>query len=265
MSYDDESLWFLFNNTMPLLRAGVGSLSAVPRYGDVASFVGRGAAAHLLGEYESRPCYALALQEERPVPGGFLFTGLRDCYDILGERLYTLAGKGAELIHWDNHSKFCPACGTPTRLASSLSKKCPACGNEIFPQIAVATIVLVRNGDEALLIRGRNNPRKTHGLVAGFLEPGESLEECVTREVAEETGLAITNVAYFASQPWPYPSGLMAGFMADYAGGTIALQEEELSAAAFFSRDNLPAIPHKLSIARRLIDAWLEEGSAGSR
>ena len=106
----------------------------------------------------------------------------------------------------------------------------------------------------------RRNFRGTfNGLVAGFLEPGETLEECVYREVLEETGLHIKNLKYFGSQPWPYPSGIMIGFTADYESGNIKLQQEELNAGAFYTKDNLPEIPKKLSLARKLIDAWLEE------
>jgi NAD+ diphosphatase len=119
-------------------------------------------------------------------------------------------------------------------------------------------ITLVRKNDTAFLVRGRNFVRPTHGLVAGFLEPGESLEECVVREVKEETNLDIANVSYFGSQPWPYSCGLMVGFVADYKSGEIIIQEEELASAAFFTRKNPPLLPHKLSIARRLIDSWLE-------
>jgi NAD+ diphosphatase len=117
--------------------------------------------------------------------------------------------------------------------------------------------VLVRRGDEVLLVRARNFRGKHYGLVAGFLEPGETLEECVAREVMEETGLRIRNIQYFGNQPWPYPCGLMVGFTAEYESGDIALQAEELTTAAFFRRDNLPELPRKLSIARRLIEAWI--------
>lgn len=253
-------LWFVFRETMLLLKQNAHGVNAVP-HGFAMPFpeAACNGPTHFLGEFASSPCYAAELPSAAPAAEGFAFTGLRDAYDILGESLYTLAGKGAELIHWDKFSKFCSRCGTSTVWHSPRSKNCPACGNEIFPSISVATIVLIRKGEQALLVRGKNNPRPTHGLVAGFLEPGESLEECVTREVKEETGLEIANVAYFASQPWPYPCGLMAGFTADYKNGEIVIQEQELSSAAFFSRENPPLLPHKLSIARRLIDAWLEQ------
>jgi len=118
--------------------------------------------------------------------------------------------------------------------------------------------VLIRKGKEILLVHARNFRGTFHGLVAGFLETGETLEQCVEREVMEETGLRVKNITYFGSQPWPYPSGLMVGFIADYAGGEIKLQEEELSSGDFYTRDNLPELPRKLSLARKMIDWWLE-------
>jgi NAD+ diphosphatase len=107
------------------------------------------------------------------------------------------------------------------------------------------------------MVRARNFRGTYYGLVAGFLEAGETLEECVHREVMEETGIRIKNLKYFGSQPWPYPSGVMIGFTAEYESGDIKLQDEELCAGAFFDRDNLPEIPRKMSLARTLIDDWI--------
>jgi NAD+ diphosphatase len=182
---------------------------------------------------------------------------LRSAYRILGEALYQLAGKGREMIHWEEHSRHCPACGAGTSPATALSRQCPACGLLLFPQIAPAVLALVRKEDSILLVRAHSFTGPHYGLVAGFLEPGESLEECVQREVMEETGLAVSGITYFGSQPWPYPSGLMAGFVMDHAAGEIRLQEEELSQGAFFSRREMPELPHRLSLARRMIDGWL--------
>jgi NAD+ diphosphatase len=142
---------------------------------------------------------------------------------------------------------------------TAISKKCEHCGKEIWPFLAPAVIVLVRKGDEVLLVHANNFRDDHYGLVAGFVETGETLEEAVYREVMEETGLHITNLKYFGSQPWPYPCGLMVGFTADYDHGKIHLQRSELSKGSWFDRDHLPHIPEKLSIARQLIDAWLEE------
>lgn len=185
-------------------------------------------------------------------------TGLRASYDCLTLEEYRAAGKAYQILFWDQHSRYCPACGTPTEQQTDIMKKCPCCGYELYPPISTAIIVLVRRGDEILLVHARNFRGTFFGLVAGFLEAGETLEQCVRREVMEETGLTIRNITYFDSQPWPYPSGLMVGFFADYESGEIKLQDDELSAGAFYHRDNLPELPKKLSIARRLIDKWLE-------
>ena len=143
------------------------------------------------------------------------------------------------------------------KMHTDISTRCEECGKEVWPSLPTASIVLVHRGDEVLLVHARNFRGNFFGLVAGFVETGESLEEAVHREVLEETGLTITNLRYFGSQPWPYPSGLMVGFHADYVSGEIKLQKEELAAGQWFTKDNLPEIPEKLSIARRIIDDWL--------
>ena len=129
----------------------------------------------------------------------------------------------------------------------------------LWPQLATAVITLIRRGDEALLVRGKNFKSDFYGLVAGFVETGETLEEAVAREAMEETSLVIGNIQYFGSQPWPYPCGLMVGFTADYISGEVHLQRSELAKGGWFRKDNLPKIPEKLSIARKLIDAWIEK------
>ena len=143
-------------------------------------------------------------------------------------------------------------------VAADISKRCTQCGKEVWPQLATAVIVLVSRGDEVLLVHAKNFRGDFYGLVAGFVETGETLEEAVCREVMEETGLTIKNLHYYGSQPWPYPCGLMVGFLAEYDNGDIHLQRSELSRGAWFNRHHLPQIPEKLSIARQIIDYWLD-------
>lgn len=188
---------------------------------------------------------------------------LRQSYYKLPETDYLQAGKCQELLYWDQNTRFCGVCGGSMHFDTPISKKCDHCGKEWWPQLAIAIIVLVRRtnseGREEVLLVHANSFRDDHyGLVAGFVETGETLEEAVHREVMEETGLHIRNLRYFASQPWPYPCGLMVGFTADYDSGKIHLQRSELSKGSWFDRDHLPHIPEKLSIARHLIDSWLE-------
>ena len=226
---------------------------------------------------------------DKPIVGveGLEMMGLRKSHAVLSPEEYQLASKAAELIYWDQNTKYCGVCGAPTKWMTDISKKCPECGKEWWPSPSTAIIVRVcrmRQSDnlqsdncnnkrnaiqssncessncqisEVLLVRARNFRSNHYGLVAGFLETGESLEECVERELREEVGISVKNLKYFGSQPWPYPFGLMVGFTADYADGEIRLQKEELTEGGWFTRDNLPPIPDKASIARRLIDDWL--------
>lgn len=214
---------------------------------------------------------AKAYRIDRPITDSehFEMCPLRQSYYKLSKSDYLKAGKCQELLYWDQNTKFCGVCGGPMHFDTPISKKCDHCGKELWPSLAIAIIVLIRRKaptpaadgsykDEVLLVHANSFRDNHYGLVAGFVETGETLEEAVYREVMEETGLHITNLRYFGSQPWPYPCGLMVGFTADYDYGKIHLQRSELSKGAWFDRDHLPHIPEKLSIARQLIDAWLE-------
>lgn len=211
-------------------------------------------------EADGRGLCRVGHSAEEMLPHGYEWVDLRASYHLLTAEDYRLAGKAAELLYFDTHHQYCGRCGAPMRWNTEISKRCAACGEEIWPQLSTAIIVLVHRDDEALLVKAKSFRRDFYGLVAGFVETGESLEECVAREVREETGLTVGNIRYFGSQPWPYPMGLMVGFHADYMCGDIELVDGELKEAAFFSRDHLPAIPEKLSMARMLIDDWIGGG-----
>lgn|SRR5574344_2199274 len=191
----------------------------------------------------------------------YMMTSLRVSFDILPHDLYIKAGKCAEILYWDTNTKFCGVCGGTMKLHTDISKRCENCGKEVWPQLATAIIVLISKGDEILLVHANNFKGNYYGLIAGFVETGEDLEEAVNREVMEETGLHIKNIRYFKSQPWPYPCGLMIGFFADYVSGNIRLQRSELGSGGWFNKDNMPAIPGKVSLARMLIDEWLKKRS----
>ncbi len=193
-----------------------------------------------------------------PTPEG-TFCPLRQSYYKLPLELYLKAGKCAELLYWDQNTRFCGVCGGTMKFHTDISKRCEQCGKEVWPQLATAIIVRITRDDEILMARARNFRGDFYGLIAGFVETGETLEEAVVREVHEETGLEIKDIRYFGSQPWPYPSGLMVGFTAHYAGGQIHVQREELKNVAWFHRDHLPKLPEKLSIARQLVDDWLAQ------
>lgn len=184
--------------------------------------------------------------------------GLRQSFYKLSLPLYLKAGKCNELLYWFRHTQYCGVCGAKMEMSSSISKRCPNCGNTSWPQLATAIIVLINRGDDLLLVHARNFKTDFYGCIAGFVETGESLEEAVKREVMEETQLTIKNLRYFKSQPWPYPCGLMVGFFAEYESGELKLQDSELAKGGWFNKNALPTIPEKLSLARMLIDDWLE-------
>lgn len=186
---------------------------------------------------------------------------LRESWRFLSEEHYRAAAKGAELLYWNRHTRYCQRCGAPLRRHTEISKICTGCGFEVFPAMAPCVIVLVTRGEgkeeEALLVHARNFRRPFFGLVAGFVETGESLEECVAREVMEETSLEIEDIRYFGSQSWPFPTQLMIGFTARWKSGEIRFADGELTEGGFFRRDSLPPLATPPSIARRLIDAWI--------
>lgn len=201
-----------------------------------------------------------AFRIDKPVnEANFEMCGLRQSFYKLSQELYLKAGKCNELLYWDRNTQFCGVCGSSMNMDTDISKRCPNCGKTVWPMLATAIIVLINRGDDLLLVHAKNFKTDFYGCIAGFVETGESLEEAVKREVMEETSLTIKNLRYFKSQPWPYPCGLMVGFFAEYESGELKLQESELSRGNWFNKNSLPTIPEKLSLARMLIDKWLEE------
>ena len=182
---------------------------------------------------------------------------LRASYDLLPLTDYLRAGKAAELLYWQEHHRYCGKCGTELEPKTELCRWCPTCQTELWPQLSPAVIVLIHRGDEILLVRSRTFRGSYYGLVAGFVEFGESLEECVRREIREETQLEVDDIRYFGSQPWPYPQGLMVGFTARYKSGQLCLQADELATGGWFNVHHLPTIPKPLSMARKLIDNYV--------
>ena len=172
---------------------------------------------------------------------------------------WRLAGRALQLVEWERTHRYCGRCGTLTEPAGGeRARRCPHCGLSAFPRLAPAVITLVERADgRALLARNVNFPGGMFSCVAGFVEPGETLDEAVRREVTEEVGVELGEVRYWGSQPWPFPHSLMIGFTAEWASGEITCQEGEIAEARWFAPGELPAIPSEISIARRLIDDWL--------
>ena len=211
---------------------------------------------HYLGTLEGRHCWAVTVADD--AEGSF--ADLRMLWGQLDEVTWTVAGRAIQIAEWDRTHRYCGRCATPTTPSGTVgerARRCPACGLLAFPRLAPAVIVVVSRGDEILLARGLSFPIPMYSAIAGFVEPGETLEEAVQREVLEEVGVHVTDVRYVASQPWPFPHSLMLGFYAAWESGDITVDERELADARWFALDDLPQIPPPMSIARRLIDGWM--------
>jgi NAD+ diphosphatase len=212
-----------------------------------------------IGVLDGVPCFAVDLAPAAEAPEGMVFRDLRSLWGV-EEDFFLKAGRAKQIVEWNRTHRFCGRCGTETEFGSEpLAKTCPRCGMTFYPRLSPAAIVLIRYGDRVLLARAPGFPPGMYSVLAGFVEPGESLEETINREIREEVGVKVKNVQYFGSQPWPFPNSLMIGFTADYAGGELRKEPEEIEDAGWYSVDDLPALPPRVSIARALIDQFVAE------
>lgn len=215
---------------------------------------------HYLGTLDGRPCYSAELNANRSASKRASFVGLREVYGMVDEELFSIASLAVQVISWDKMHQYCGKCGSETGYASEeRAKICNRCDAVYYPRIAPAVIVAVKKGKELLLLRNKKFKHDFYSVLAGFVEPGENLEECLIREVREEAGIEVKNIKYFGSQSWPFTNSLMAGFTADYAGGELSLDDKEIAAAGWFNPDTFPKLPGSISIARRLIDSFVNE------
>lgn len=255
-SSDKPALWFAFCGDKLLLET-TNQKYSLPKLQDLSSL--KPLRRHYFGALDEIPCYAAELSPAAPAPGGTAFIGLRQVFELLGEDLFAMAGRAKQILEWDKTHQYCGQCGSPMRQKSDeRAKECPKCGLLNYPRIAPAIIAAITKGDEILLARGTRFAAPMYSVLAGFVEAGETLEECLRREVMEEVGIEVQNIKYFGSQSWPFPHSLMVGFTAEYASGEIRVDPSEIVDAHWFKRDNLPLLPDRLSIARRLIDSFVQ-------
>lgn len=261
--------WFLFQGDKLLVRPP----AEAPLAADLAELglpeAERGGRTHYLGYLENdrgaqTDCYCAEISADAPLPEGLRADGLRALYPRLGDLRFAIAGRASQVVAWDRTHRFCGQCGASTVDEShERAKRCPACGLTSYPRISPAIIIAVvrksDGGDRLLLARSHRFPTGRYSVIAGFVEPGETLEACAEREVCEEVGIRIHDIRYFGSQPWPFPNSLMIAFTAQHAGGEIRLQDGEIAEAGWFAADALPDIPPRMSISRRLID-WFVAG-----
>jgi NAD+ diphosphatase len=252
---EGPAFWLLFHGSELLMPAeGVpmlleGSVAALDGVAIGESF--------LIGTLDGRACLVGTLPADAPAPAGYQPLGLRGVLAHGDPELIGLASYAAHLTHWNRANRFCPTCGEPlSQLTDASWGRGCSNGHTLYPPVSPATIVLIHDGGDRVLLTSKPGWGKRYSLVAGFVEPGETLEECVAREVREEVGVDVSDIRYISSQPWPFPQQLMVGFMAHYAGGEIAIDTSELADAKWFTRDTLPELPPPYTISRQIIELW---------
>ncbi|MBE7416991.1 MAG: NAD(+) diphosphatase [Ideonella sp.] len=223
-------------------------------------------ARHFLGRIDGVDCWAFTLEQP---PAGFRRVPLRAAMMSFDDTLMGVAGRAAQVLEWDRAHRYCGVCGTPTELqAHERARKCPRCGHSAYPRLSPAMMVLVWRAPaggprQVLLARSPHYVPGVYSALAGFVEPGESLEQCVHREVAEEVGVRVDHLRYYGSQSWPFPHSLMVAYTAEWVGGEIVRQEDEIEDAQWYTIDALPPIPPRFSISGHLIrDTVVAMGAA---
>lgn len=256
---DEKSYWFIFNSSKMLANVETGQIPLVKDLNELNTTPLRKV---YLGKFMGQPCYAAEVDTEVEsinIPEGMAFKDLRTLYTILDEDVYLLAGRAVQIINWDKNHQFCGKCGTLTEtMDEEMAKICPECGFISFTRISPAVITAIVKEGKLLMAKHNYGQYRRYGLIAGFVEAGETLEEAVEREIMEEVGIKVKNIEYFGSQSWPYPHSLMIGFTAEYESGEIEVDGKEIAHAKWFEFDDLPEMPSRISIAGELID-WYKE------
>ncbi len=250
------TLAFAFRDTR-LLVGGTADAPVIPDFATSQQLV-TGQNVHYLGDLEGAACVAVPLADDAAEPEGWRYAGLRSLFFKLPEPLLAIAARAFQVVEWDRTHRFCGRCGTPTRdKHGERAKECPACGYVAYPRVTPAMMVLVTRGRELLLARAPRFPPGMYSALAGFVEPGETIEDCIRREVREEVGIEVTDIRYFASQSWAFPHSLMIAYNAEYAGGELVPDPAEIEEAKWFAWDAVPELPPSVSISRRLITATI--------
>jgi NAD+ diphosphatase len=257
---EEEACWFIFRQEKVLtMTDGSATKPLLIRAQDISG-PDFGNAVHV-GQLNRIDCYAVSDSSEKGIEfPGAEWISLRQSYGKFDEEMFWIYGRARHLLLWAENSRFCGRCGNLTVLKpDERCFLCSSCGLAVYPRLSPAVIVSVEKEGKILLARAaRFRPAQMCSVLAGFVEPGESLEECARREIREETGIEIKNIRYFKSQPWPFPDSLMVAYTAEYAGGDLRIDEKEIVDAGWYGPDDLPMIPGKLSVARALIDYFVE-------
>ncbi len=251
----EPGYWVIIQGSALFLQPGNGS-PTLP-FGALPEWLEPPETILTIGEWFGKPLRIFSVDKECPVRHPFIAEALNAVIQTVDNTTLGIGGLARQILHWEQQSCFCSVCGAKTLpFSREWGRQCSACTAKQFPKISPCAIVLVRRDDEVLLVRNAQWPAGRYSLAAGFLGLGESLEECAAREVKEETGIDITDITYVGSQSWPFPSQIMVGFVAQYAGGELSVDYTELEDARWFPISQLPTLPPIRSIARRIIDTF---------
>jgi len=254
----ESALWFVIHDKRILIKEEQDNY-LIPQSSDIQKLGLAPTEKQFLGLLDGHPCYVAELRDGAQVSRAFSFVGLRALFSQFGEDVIRAAGMANQLVCWGQNHRYCGKCGERTEnKKDERAKICSQCGLINYPRLSPAMIVAVLKDHQILLAHSKRFPGKFFSVLAGFVEPGETLEECVKREVSEEVGITVRNIRYFGSQPWPFPDSLMVAFTAEYAAGEISIDHSEIAEAGWYSAKQFPPIPPKISIARELID-WFSE------
>lgn len=258
----EPALWFIYNGHRLLVIQADTKIN-IPYFANPQVFALQLLRYQYLGTYEGQHCYSAEVTAETAAPEGMSFLNLRQLFGQLDDHLIRIAGRGIHIVDWDRNNQFCGRCAFPMETGLDRSKVCPNCSLRVYPRISPAVIMLVRQDNKLLLAHAARHPAGFHSVLAGFAEPGETLEECVAREIREEVNIEVKNIRYFGSQPWPFPDSLMIGFTCEYASGEITPDPTEISHAAWYTaaeiqNSDIYTPPASISIAGQLI-AWFVE------
>jgi len=255
---DRGELWFILQGQNLLIKENKQGFS-IPSSKDISGLKRHTSSPQFLGSMDGKLCYAAEYPKEISVSDPFYFKSPRTLFGRLEDELVWIAGLANQLVYWNRNHQYCGKCGSLTEnKTDERAKSCPKCGLVNYPRLSPAVIVAVIKDNQILLASSPRFKSDFYSVLAGFVEPGETLEECVQREVCEEVGIEVRNIRYFGSQPWPFPDSLMIGFTSEYAKGEIEVDQSEILHADWFEADCLPPVPAKISIARKLID-WFSE------
>ena len=264
----EGSEWLLAIENRRILMKSLGEKLCIPKRDELKSiltkYILEDAAEEYIGSYDGHDCYCLQISEQNEWPEGFQLVELRELTPQTGDPgLFILAGAANHILHWRSMNQYCGRCGHKTKKKDDeRAFACDHCGNVVYPRISPATITAIVRGNEILLAHNRNFAPGLFSLIAGYVEPGESLEQCVEREIQEEVGIKVKNIRYFSSQPWSFPDSLMMAFIADYDSGEIDVDKVEIIDADWFRADNLPLIPSTDSVAGKMI-RWFRDSAQG--